>query len=79
MPKEITVKEAQYAALYKNGLEVENASSYKNSNGEAEVSLKFNGEQVKYDAFQMVLILPNLIRIKMVQIFQLFVLNIQLH
>ena len=50
LPKEITVKEAQYAALYKNGLEVGNASSYKNSNGEAEVSLKLNGEQVKYDA-----------------------------
>lgn len=49
LPKEMTVKSAQYAALYKNGLEVESTSSDKNSNGESEVTIKFKGEQEKYD------------------------------
>lgn len=49
LPKEITVKSAQYAALYKNGLEVESANSNKNENGESEVVIKFKGEQEKYD------------------------------
>lgn len=49
LPKEITVKSAQYAALYKNGLEVESTSSDKNSNGESEITIKFKGEQEKYD------------------------------
>ena len=45
----MTVKSAQYAVLYKNGLEVESTSSDKNSNGESEVTIKFKGEQEKYD------------------------------
>ena len=49
LPKEMTVKSAQYAVLYKNGLEVESTSSDKNSNGESEVTIKFKGEQEKYD------------------------------
>ena len=49
LPKEMTVKSAQYAALYKNGLEVESTSSDKNENGESEVTIKFKGEQEKYD------------------------------
>ena len=48
-PREIEVKSAAYAALYKNGLEIESANSEKNSNGETEVSIKFTGEQTKYD------------------------------
>lgn len=49
LPREMTVKSAQYAVLYKNGLEVESTSSDKNSNGESEVTIKFKGEQEKYD------------------------------
>lgn len=48
-PKEIEVKSAAYAALYKNGLEIESANSEKNANGETEISIKFTGEQTKYD------------------------------
>lgn len=50
LPKEITVKTAQYAVLYKNGLEVISTKSEKNQNGENEVSIQFKGEQEKYDA-----------------------------
>ena len=53
LPKEITVnaKEAHYAILYKNGLEVqkENVKLNKKASGETEISVKFNGEQTKYD------------------------------
>lgn len=49
LPKEITVKTAQYAALYKNGLEVENTNLSTNEKGETQISIKLKGEQQKYD------------------------------
>ncbi len=49
LPKEMTLKTAQYAALYKNGLEVEDVRSSKNENGENEINIKLKGEQEKYD------------------------------
>lgn len=49
LPKEINVKTAQYAVLYKNGLNVVSTKSDKNENGENEVSIQFEGEQEKYD------------------------------
>ena len=49
LPKEIRVKNAQYAALYKNGLEIESTNLSTNGNGEAEIKLQFKGEQTKYD------------------------------
>ena len=49
LPKEIRVKTAQYAALYKNGLEIESTNLSTNGNGEAEIKLQFKGEQTKYD------------------------------
>ena len=49
LPKEMTLKTAQYAALYKNGLEVEDVRSSKNENGENEIHIKLKGEQEKYD------------------------------
>lgn len=49
LPKEMTLIKARYAALYKNGLEVESAKTSKTSNGESQISVKFKGEQQKYD------------------------------
>lgn len=49
LPKEMTLIKAQYAALYKNGLEVESAKTSKTSNGESQIIVKFKGEQQKYD------------------------------
>ncbi len=49
LPKEMTVKSAQYAALYKNGLSVESTNAAKNADGQSEVNIKLKGEQEKYD------------------------------
>lgn len=48
-PKELEVTSVQYASLYKNGLEVENATYYKNDNNQTEVNIQFVGEQTNYD------------------------------
>ena len=49
IPKELTVKTAQYAILYKNGLEVEKTNSSKNNNGDTEITINLSGEQKNYD------------------------------
>lgn len=48
-PREITVLSAKYAALYKNGLEVQESTTSQNENGQYQIHLKFTGEQAKYD------------------------------
>lgn len=50
LPKQIELISAQYAALYKNGLEVEEAVISENKNKQSEINIKLNGEQLKYDA-----------------------------
>ncbi len=49
LPKEMEIKSAAYATLYKNGLEIEDAKTEKDENGNPVVVIKFKGEQTKYD------------------------------
>ena len=48
-PKEISVKSAQYAVLYKNGLNVDYVNVQKNNNGIYQINAKLSGEQTKYE------------------------------
>ena len=50
-PKELEVTSVQYASLYKNGLEVENATYYKNDNNQTEDLLEFES---KIDELEMI-------------------------
>ncbi len=48
-PKEITILSARYAALYKNGLEIQECVTSQNENGQYQVNFKLTGEQTKYE------------------------------
>lgn len=50
MPEEIkNIVINQAKALYRNGLEIKSANSYKNAEGKCEIVLEFDGEQTNYD------------------------------
>ena len=50
LPKQLELISAQYAVLYKNGLEAGEAVTSENENKQSEVNIKLNGEQLNYDS-----------------------------
>ena len=49
LPKQIELISAQYAALYTNGLEVQDVNTCENEDRQVEINIKLKGEQLKYD------------------------------
>ncbi len=50
LPKQLELISAQYAVLYKNGLEAGEAVTSENENKQTEVNINLNGEQLNYDS-----------------------------